>query len=457
MADAAAPPVTDLKRQLTLLDATMINVGTIIASAIFIVPAEIALGLHVTSLMVLVWIIGGVVSLLGALSIAELAAAMPEAGGGFIYLREAFSPVWGWLYGWANGIVINPASIAAIAVGFAGYMGHFTALSAGGIKIVAIVSILALTLLNVLGVKAGAITQNVLTLIKIATVAGLILVGFILPGGSSANLQPFWPGGGTSIGAFGVAMLAVLWAYDGWIETTYVGGEVVKPERNLPRAIIYSALICMVLYVLVTVSFTYVLGPERVAGSKLVASDAAAVTLGAIGAGLVAAAILVSTLGANNGIVLTAARIPYAMARDRLLFSSIGKVHPRWLTPANSLIVQAVISIALTLTGEYDWLYTYVIFAEFVFYALMCAALIRLRRIRPDLPRPYRAWGYPVTPILFIGFSLWLVANTIIQDPIDSAVAAGLIAVGLPVYWYFEKRSRSSVIGNSVGAITDNR
>ena len=431
--------VTGLKRQLTLLDATMINVGTIIASAIFIVPAEIALGLHVTSLMVLVWIVGGIVSLLGALSIAELAAAMPEAGGGFVYLREAFSPVWGWLYGWANGIVINPASIAAIAVGFAGYMGHFTALSAGGIKIVAIVSILALTLLNVLGVKAGAITQNVLTLIKIATVAGLILVGFILPGGSSANLQPFWPGGGTSIGAFGVAMLAVLWAYDGWIETTYVGGEVVKPERNLPRAIIYSALICMVLYVLVTVSFTYVLGPERVAGSKLVASDAAAVTLGAIGAGLVAAAILVSTLGANNGIVLTAARIPYAMARDRLLFSSIGKVHPRWLTPANSLIVQAVISIALTLTGEYDWLYTYVIFAEFVFYALMCGALIRLRRSRPDLPRPYRAWGYPVTPILFIGFSLWLVANTIIQDPIDSAVAAGLIAVGLPVYWYFKK------------------
>jgi APA family basic amino acid/polyamine antiporter len=336
--------------------------------------------------------------------------------------------------------VINPASIAAIAVGFAGYLGHFTALSAGGIKIAAIVSILALTGLNVLGVKAGAITQNVLTLIKIGTVAGLILVGFILPGGSSANLQPFWPGGGTNIGAFGVAMLAVLWAYDGWIETTYVGGEVVRPERNLPRAIIYSALICMVLYVLVTVSFTYVLGPERVAGSKLVASDAAAVTLGAIGAGLVAAAILVSTLGANNGIVLTAARIPYAMARDRLLFSSIGKVHPRWLTPANSLYVQAVISIALTLTGEYDWLYTYVIFAEFVFYALMCAALIRLRRSRPDLPRPYRAWGYPVTPILFIAFSLWLVANTIIQDPKDSAVAAGLIAVGLPVYWYFKKK-----------------
>ena len=442
MADAApaAAPVTELKRQLTLLDATMINVGTIIASAIFIVPAEIAMRLEATSLTVLVWVIGGIVSLLGALSIAELAAALPEAGGAYVYLREAYSPLWGWLYGWANGIVINPASIAAIAVGFAGYVGHFAPLSDGGVKIVAIASILALTWLNVLGVKAGAVTQNVLTLIKIATVVGLIGIGFVLPGGSSANFQPFWPGTGSRAGAFGLAMVAVLWAYDGWIETTYVGGEVVRPERNLPRAIIYSALICMALYVLVTVSFTYVLGPHKVAASQLVASDAAAVTLGAIGAGLVAAAILVSTLGANNGIVLTAARIPYAMARDGLLFPFIGTVHPRWLTPANSLVVQAVISIALTVTGKYSWLYTYVVFAEFVFYALMCGALIRLRRLRADLPRPYRTWGYPVTPVLFIIFSLWLVGNTIKEDPVDSAVAAGLIAVGVPVYWYFKKK-----------------
>jgi APA family basic amino acid/polyamine antiporter len=162
--------------------------------------------------------------------------------------------------------------------------------------------------------------------------------------------------------------------------------------------------------------------------------------MGALGAGLVAAGILVSTLGANNGIVLTAARVPYAMARDGLLFRFIGDVHPRWLTPANSLLVQAGISIALTLTGKYDWLYTYVVFAEFVFYALMCGAVLRLRSRRPDMPRPYRAWGYPVTPVLFIGFSVWLVANTIREDPIDSAVAAGLILVGLPLYFYFKRK-----------------
>jgi len=440
----------DLKRQLGLFDATMINVGTIIASAIFIVPAQIALQLHATSLTVAVWVVGGIVSLLGALSIAELAAAMPEAGGGFVYLREAYSPVWGWLYGWANGIVINPASIAAIAVGFAGYLGHFVPLGDAGIKTVAIVSIVALTALNILGVKAGAITQNVLTLIKIATVVALIVVGLALAGGSAANFEPIWPQGeGHLIGPFGIAMVAVLWAYDGWIETTYVGSEVIAPERNLPRAIIYSALICMALYILVTVSFTYVLGPERVAASRLVASDAARVTLGAVGAGLVAAAIMVSTLGANNGIILTAARVPYAMARDGLLYAFIGKVHPRWLTPANSLLVQAVISIALALTGKYDWLYTYVVVAQFVFYALMCGAVIRLRRRRTDLPRPYRAWGYPVTPILFIGFSVWLVANTIREDPVNSAVAAGLILVGLPLYFYFKSRQSSVVSSQS--------
>lgn len=433
--------MTELKRQLGLLDTTMINVGTIIASAIFIVPAEIALRLHATSLTVAVWVVGGIVSLLGALSVAELAAAMPEAGGGFVYLREAYSPVWGWLYGWANGVVINPASIAAIAVGFAGYLGHFVPLSEQGIKGVAVASIVVLTGLNILGVKAGAITQNVLTLMKVGVVGILIVAGFVLAGGSAANLQPVWPTGqGHLVGAFGVAMVAVLWAYDGWIETTYVGSEVKNPERNLPRAIIYSALICMALYVLVTVSFTYVLGPDRVAGSHLVARDAAMVTMGALGAALVAAGILVSTLGANNGIVLTAARVPYAMARDGLMFRFIGAVHPRWLTPANSLLVQAVISIALTLTGKYDWLYTYVVFAEFVFYALMCGAVLRLRSRRPDMPRPYRALGYPVTPVLFIGFSVWLVANTIREDPIDSAVAAGLILVGLPLYFYFKRK-----------------
>jgi basic amino acid/polyamine antiporter, APA family len=430
----------------------MINVGTIIASAIFLVPAEIALRLHATSLTVAVWIVGGIVSMLGALSIAELAAAMPRAGGGFVYLTEAFGPVWGYLYGWANGTVINPASIAAIAVAFASYFGVFVPLGGVGIKVVAIASIVGLTLVNSLGVRAGALTQNVLTLLKIGIVAALIVIGFALPGGRAENFAPLWPSGSWSsiVGPFGLAMVAVLWAYDGWIETTYVGGEVTAPGRTLPRAIVYSTLIAVVLYVLVTVSFTYVLSPARVAGSALVASDAAQVTLGRIGAGLVAGAILISTLGANNGIVLTAARIPYAMARDGLMFRWIGGVDARWLTPVPSLLVQGVISCVLALSGTYEQLFTYVIFTEFLFYAAMCGAVIRLRRRAPDMPRPYRAWGYPFTPLAFIGFAIWLVYNTVVEKPVDSLVGIAILAAGLPLYFYWKR----STPGNGLSAET---
>ena len=434
--------MTELKRQLGLFDATMINVGTIIASAIFIVPAGIAAGLHATSLTIAVWIVGGIVSLLGALSIAELAAAMPRAGGAFAYLSEAYGPVWGYLYGWANGTVVNPASIAAIAVGFAGYLGFFVPLSGGAIKVVAIASIVGLTVLNIIGVRAGALTQNVLTVLKIGILVTLIVIGFAVPGGSTGNFQPFWPTASTSslIGPLGVAMLGVLWAYDGWIETTFVAGEVTNPGRNLPRAIIYSTVIAVALYVLVTVSYTFVLSPDRVAGSSLVASDAAQVTLGRMGAGFVAGAILISTLGANNGIVLTAARIPYAMARDGLMFKWISGVHPRFLTPVPSLIVQAAISIGLTLTGSYDQLYTYVIFTQFLFYAIMCSAVIRLRATAPAMERPYRAWGYPVTPIAFIVFAAWLVGNTILEKPIDSLKGTVILLAGLPLYFYWKGR-----------------
>src|SRR6266550_2213595 len=219
--------MADLKRQLGLLDSTMINVGTIIASAIFIVPSVIALNLGASLPTILVWVVGGAVSLLGALSAAELGAAMPNAGGIYVYLSRAYGPLWGYLYGWSSGVVINPASIAAIALGFATYVGFFFPLGDGGTRAVAVASIAGLTVLNSLGVRLGAVTQNVLTLTKI---------GFVLPGGSVANLAPLWSDAplGKQIASFGVALVAVLWAYDGWIEVTYVGSEVKDPERNMP-------------------------------------------------------------------------------------------------------------------------------------------------------------------------------------------------------------------------------
>src|SRR5206468_6325746 len=286
---------TELKRELGLFDATMINVGTMIASAIFIVPATVAAAVTGSLTMTLVWIVGGVASLLGALSIAELAAAYPEAGGQYAYLREAYGQVWGFLYGWANFAVINTASIAAIAVGFARYVGFFTRspLSEAAIRIIAILSIAALTWLNCRGVRLGATTQNILTTLKIGALGALIVTSFALPGGSGAHMHPLWysasgaGGGGQWIGSFGVAMVAVLWAYDGWIETTYVGSEIIDPGRNLPRSIILSTVIVIALYVLASLAYVFVLSPAGMLHSDLVASDTAKVTMGAGGAALV--------------------------------------------------------------------------------------------------------------------------------------------------------------------------
>ena len=420
----------------------MINVGTMIASAIFIVPATVAAAVPGSGLMTLVWVIGGVVSLLGALSIAELAAAYPEAGGQYAYLREAYGPVWAYLYGWANFSIINTASIAAIAVGFARYLGFFIPLSEPLIRIVAVVSIAGLTLLNCRGVRLGATTQNVLTTLKMGALFALIAASFLLTGGSADNMQPVAPAAaiGDWIRPFGVAMVAVLWAYDGWIETTYVGSEIKDPGRNLPRSIILSTALVLVFYVLASLAYTWVLSPAGMAKSQLVASDAAQVTMGAAGAALVVIAILISTLGANNGIVLTAARIPYAMARGGLFFRAQGLVHAEYATPTVALVTQGAISAALALLGTYNQLTTYVVFAQFVFYALSAGAVLRLRRTAPRLARPYRTWGYPLTPIVFILFAIWLVGNTILETPRESVVGAALILVGLPGYFYWSRK-----------------
>jgi APA family basic amino acid/polyamine antiporter len=435
--------VTDLKRQLTLFDATMINAGTMIASAIFIVPATIAAGLQGSALTIGVWVVGGLVSLLGALCVAELGAAYPRAGGQFVYLREAYGPLWGFLYGWAASLVVNPASIAAIAVGFATYVGFFVPLSGAAIQVVAAASILVLTALNTVGVPPGVLTQNVLTALKIGALAAIVGLGLLLPGGDVANLTaaaPGWSFAGLA-GPLGVAMVAVLWAYDGWIEITYVGGEVVAPERNLPRSIVLSTALVIALYVLVNVAYVYVLAPAGMAASPLVASTAAEMVIGPGGAALVAAAILISTLGANNGIVLTSARIPYAMARDGLFFRWTARVDPRFGTPALALIAQGVLSAGLALSGTYEELITYVVFTSWIFYAMSCGAVIRLRRTAPGMERPYRAWGYPLTPVLFIAFSLWLVGATILESPRESAIGAGIVLAGVPAYSSWKRRA----------------
>jgi len=439
--------LTELRRTLGLLDATTINLGTIIATGIFIVPATIAQALPATGPIVLVWIVGAAVSLLGALCLAELGAAYPAAGGLFVYLREAWGPVWGYLYGWTTAIVINPAAIAAIAVGFATYAGYFAErnllvpISPWGTKAVAVASIGVLTALNCVGVRAGVVTQNVLTILKAALLVGLIVAAFALPGGGLGNFRPLWIHGGPGMAGFALATVAVLWTFDGWIEITYVGGEVRDPGRVVPRSIILATLLAAALYLVVTLAFLYVLSPAGTAASALPASDAARATLGPLGAGLVAAAIMISAFGANNGIILTSARIPFAMAREGRFFRSVGTLHPRRGTPVISLVQQGVVASALTLTGTYDQLITYVVFASWIFYAMGALAVMRLRRSAPGLDRPYRTWGYPVTPVVFTLFAIALVTATVVETPREALVGMVLILAGLVPYRFWSRRA----------------
>jgi APA family basic amino acid/polyamine antiporter len=388
----------------------------------------------------MVWIAGGIVSLFGALSVAELGAAMPRAGGQYVYLSEAYGPVWGYLYGWSAVAVINTASIAAVGVAFSEYLRFFFPITDVSIKGIAVATIVLLTIINILDVKSGARFQNVFTISKLGAIFGIIILGLVMEGGSNQNLSPFFSDQSFTelVGPLGLAMVSVLWTFDGWIFITYVAGEVKNPGRNIPLSLIFCMLIVVTIYLLLNYVLIYTLGFTGMNGSDLVVSDAASVFLGNKGAAIVTLIILISLIGANNGFVLTSARINYAMAKDKLFFYQASQIHPRFKSPANALIIQCVWASLLTFTGTFNQLITYIIFASWIFYGMSAGAVIILRNKKPDMERPYKTPLYPWIPIIFILFAIFLTINTIIEAPRDAAIGAGIILAGLPMYYYWK-------------------
>jgi len=435
------PDQPKLKRVLSLLDATMINAGGIIGSGIFMVPATVAMFTGSASLFFMVWIAGGIVSLFGALSVAELGAAMPRAGGQYVYLSEAYGPVWGYLYGWSAVAVINTASIAAVGVAFSEYLRFFFPITDVSIKGIAVATIVLLTIINILDVKSGARFQNLFTISKLGAIFVIIILGLVMEGGSNQNLSPFFSDQSFTelVGPLGLAMVSVLWTFDGWIFITYVAGEVKNPGRNIPLSLIFCMLIVVTIYLLLNYVLIYTLGFTGMNGSDLVVSDAASVFLGNKGAAIVTLIILISLIGANNGFVLTSARINYAMAKDKLFFYQASQIHPRFKSPSNALIIQCVWASLLTFTGTFNQLITYIIFASWIFYGMSAGAVIILRNKKPDMERPYKTPAYPWIPIIFILFAIFLTINTIIEAPRDAAIGAGIILAGLPMYYYWKK------------------
>ena len=347
----------------------------------------------------------------------------------------------GYLYGWSAVAVINTASIAAVGVAFSEYLRFFFPITDVSIKGIAVATIILLTIINILDVKSGARFQNLFTISKLGAIFGIIILGLVMEGGSNQNLSPFFSDQSFTklVGPLGLAMVSVLWTFDGWIFITYVAGEVKNPGRNIPLSLIFCMLIVISIYLLLNYVLIFTLGFTGMNGSDLVVSDAASVFLGNKGAAIVTLIILISLIGANNGQVLTSARINYAMAKNKLFFYQASQIHPRFKSPANALIIQCVWASLLTFTGTFNQLITYIIFASWIFYGMSAGAVIILRNKKPDMERPYKTPLYPWIPITFILFAIFLTINTIMEAPRDAAIGAGIILAGLPMYYYWKK------------------
>jgi amino acid transporter len=459
----------ELIRGLGAWASAAIVVGTMIGTGIFLKPAEMAREGGTVSVVFAAWIVGAILSIFGALSFAELGAAIPEAGGEYAYLRRAFGPVWGFLFGWMHSIVGRPSSLASISAGMMRFVGflipavgapiftvHMSGLG-GWIRPydfiftwaqpLAVLWLAAMTGLNYLGVRLGGAVQVFLTAIKIVSVIIVIGVAFFSPANPARPPDLFWPvssdSAGTIFAAFLATLAAALWAYDGWEDLNLVGSEVANPQRNFPLALVGGVSFVAVIYLLFSAACLKVLPFQTVASSQHIASDVVEHVIGRGAAAWITVAMAISALGSMNSSVLSGARVNYAMARDGIFFKIAGGIHPKFRTPGRALIFQGVLASLMALTGTFEELTNLFIFAGWIFYGAAVVALFRMRRTEPDLPRPYRCWGYPWVPGVFVAGALALTVNIWIQRPGRSSIGLLLILAGLPFYRMWAGRQKS--------------
>ena len=446
-----------LARDLGVSHATAIVVGTIIGSGIFLVPSEMMQAVGSPKLVYLAWFVGGWLSFFGALTYAELGAMRPQAGGEYVYVRDAYGPLGGFLYAWTTLLISKPASIATITTGFVRILGEFPAFSFFTHPILtvpfvitygqlaAIAAAAFISFLNYIGVKKAGEFQLVFTLLKVGIIVGIVVICFGYRGGGWNNFASTFTGAKGGIAGFMAALVAALWAYDGWNDLNMVAGEIRQPDRNIPIALIAGVAIVGALYVLVNAGVQYVLPATDIAGSLRPASDAVALILGALGASVVSAGMALSMLVTLNGTTMSGARVPFAAARDGYFFPAVAKVHPRFLTPSVAILVQFGLAAALLLVGgSFRQLFSLAIFAEWLFYMITSSTVFVFRRREPNAHRPYRVWGYPVVPMLFVLASAVLLYYTFTDNLLNSAMGSLVILAGVPVFYYFRRRSSVS-------------
>jgi APA family basic amino acid/polyamine antiporter len=459
---------------LGVLSATNIVIGSMIGSGIFLAPSIMAGFVGSSSTIVFLWIVGGLLTVFGALSLGELAAAYPHAGGQYVFLREAFSPLWGFLYGWGLFFIIQTGFIAAVSIAFAKYLGvFFPALGEGNVlltlplrsdwafvhfsynvvissaTLVSIACIAFLTGINILGVKTGALVQNIFTIAKMAAILVLVGAAFALARGDFKNflplLKPTVPQAAklTLFAAAAVAMSKALFAYDAWYTVTFVAEEVKRPKRDIPLAMLLGTGAVTLLYTLATAAYFYIIPITQAAGIRenRIASEVAVRLMGSPGLTFITLAVLISTFGCINGLILSGARVYYAMAKDGLFFRSNNRLHRQFKTPHLALLFQGAWSVILTLTGTFSDLLTYTAFASLLFNSLTILGLFVLRYKKPELERPYKVWLYPILPLLYLAIALFFIVFIIIGDPLNSIKGLVLIGIGVFAYLYWRRKS----------------